>query len=607
MFEEERMLNFDLFLKSTVKRLENKPFMKTLKKYPVFLFVLLLLFSCKNEQPKVQLDDTLDIAIRREPKMLNPYLGPTAVAREVYQSIFVPMADFDPVTYELVPILIKSIPESEEVVSGPFAGGTKYTIEFKDEAKWDNGSPITGKDFLFSLKAINHPGTNAASYRSYLNWVSDVVVDPENEKKVDVFFKDYYILAKELVVTLQVYPQYVYDSTYIMDEVDFIDLKGPNAEKIIEANPKLSEFANSFNSVEFTRETISNAGPYKLKEWISNQSIILEKKENYWAENSDNPALQAIPNKIVFHIIPDETAAMTQLKEGNIDLLRNVEAAAFFELQNNELYKDKFQFLTEELMKFYYIAINNSKPELSDPDIRRALAKLNDVPKLIELLENGLGNQTVGIFNAKKPYYNTSLEPIQLDIEGAKEIFKEEGWTDTNNDGSVDKILNGQRIEMDLDILITGSELSKNVALLLQENAKEAGVKINIITKPYNDAKRDNVKTREYDLIPLSLTQSLILDDPYAKWHSDNDDPSKSNDVSYRSDAADELIDKIRAATDDESRNNYYKELQKVMYEDQPVIFLYNPTEKMILSNKWEGASTMKRPGYLANTFKPKQ
>ena len=120
---------------------------------------------------------------------------------------------------------------------------------------------------------------------------------------------------------------------------------------------------------------------------------------------------------------------------------------------------------------------------------------LNDVPKLIELLENGLGSQTVGIFNKNKPYYNASIKPIQLDIEGAKQIFADEGWSDSNNDGSVDKVLNGKRVEMDLDIHITGSELSKNVALLMQENAKKAGVKINIITKKYPDIKRDNLKT----------------------------------------------------------------------------------------------------------------
>ena len=40
-----------------------------------------------------------------------------------------------------------------------------------------------------------------------------------------------------------------------------------------------------------------------------------------------------------------------------------------------------------------------------------------------------------------------------------------------------------------------------------------------------------------------------------------------------------------------------------VMYEDQPVIFLYNPQEKIIVSKNWKASSTMKRPGYFAGTF----
>jgi len=580
--------------------------MKRISKYPVFIFLMILLFGCKGDQAKTELDNALDIGIRSDPKMLNPFLSPTSSAREIYQYIILPMADFHPVTHQLHPILIKSIPDGEAISEGQYAGSTKYSLEFKEEAKWDNGSPITGDDLLFSVKTIKHPGTNTASFHDYVQWISDVVVDPSNNRKVDIYFEEYYIMEKELAVTLQVYPQYIYDPTNALDEVSLEDLDGPKTKEIIESNPKLSDFAKEFNSVKFSREIVSGSGPYQLKEWVANQTIVLEKKENYWASGSDNPVLQAYPEKIVFHIIPDETSSVTQLKEGNIDLLCNITSESYEELKDNELYKDKFQFLSAELMKFYYIAINNSKPELSDPNIRRALAKLNDVPKLIELLETGLGNQTVGIFNKKKAYYNNSLKPIELDIEGAKEIFKNEGWTDSNSDGSVDKVLKGKKVEMDLDIYITGSELSKNVALLLQENAKKAGVKINIITKNYPDIRRENLKTRDYDLIPLSLTQNIYLDDPYSKWHSENDDPAKSNDVCYKSEKSDRLIEKIIKTKDDDLRNKYYKELQQIMYDDQPVIFLYNPVEKMVLNSKWLGSSTMKRPGYFANTFRPK-
>lgn len=576
-----------------------------MNKYSIALFTVLIvsLLSCKGDKTTTVVDNVLDIALLKQPQMLNPLVNPNTTERVVYHNIFLPMADFHPETYELTPILIKEIPKGEIIADGPYEGGTKYTVEIKEEAKWDNGSPITAKDLEFTIKAVKHPDTNTGLYKSYLQHVTDLSIDADNPRKATFYFKEYYILAKELAVTLEIYPQYHYDPTSAMDEISITELDSKNVKDIIKANSKLADFATEFNSVKYARESISGAGPYKLKEWISNQLIVLEKKENYWAADSDLPALMAGPDELKFHLIADETAAINQMKEGNIDVLTNMSASAFFDLQNNETFGDAFHYFTPELMKFYYIAINNTKPELSDPNVRRALAKLIDIPKLIDVLEGGLGRQTVGIFNEKKAYYNKDLKAIDLDIEGAKEILTAEGWKDTNNDGSIDKSINGQQIELDLDIHVTGSNLSKNIALILQENAKKAGIKINIITKKYAKTKVENIKKRDYDLVPLLLGQDLALDDPYSKWHSDNDDPAKSNDVSYNSEKADELIDNIRATQDDQARSEYYKELQKVMYDDQPVIFLYNPQEKIIVSKNWKASSTMKRPGYFAGTF----
>ncbi len=576
-----------------------------MNKYSAFIFAILsfFLFSCKGDNATKVVDNVLDIAMLKEPTMLNPVLNPGATERIVFHNVFAPMADFHPETYELSPILIKAIPDGEPIIDGPYKGGTKYSIEIKDEAKWDNGTPITAKDIAFTLKAIKHPNTNAAGYRSYMKWVTEVEVDPQNQNRATFYFKDYYILAKELVVTVEVYPQYHYDPEDAMSEISIPELDSENAKDLISKNPKLVAFAKTFNDVKFARESINGAGPYKLKEWVSNQYIVLEKKENYWAEGTDIPSLMASPDELKFHFISDETATISQMKEGNIDVFANMSGNTFFDLKSNETYGGDFQYFTPELMKFYYIAINNSKPELSDPDVRRALAKLVDVPKLIKILEGGLGSPTIGMINEKKAYYNKDLKPIALDIAGAKELLSKEGWKDTNNDGTIDKKFNGQKIEMDLDIHITGSELSKNIGLLLQENAKKVNININIITKEYKDTRRENLKKRDYDLIPSILGQDLALDDPYAKWHSDNDDPAKLNDVSYRSKKADELIDNIRSTQDDTKRFQYYIDLQKVMYDDQPVIFLYNPQEKIIVSKNWNASSTMKRPGYFAGTF----
>lgn len=576
-----------------------------MNKYSAFIFTLvsIFLFSCKGDTSKKASDNVLDIALLKKPAVLNPLLNPGSTARVVFRNVFATMADFHPETYELSPILIKAVPEGEPINDGPYKGGVKYTIELREDAKWDNGSPITAKDVLFTIKAIKHPGTNCAGYRSLMKWITDIEIDPDNPRKATFFFKDYYILAKEVTVTAEVYPQYHYDPDNAMDEITITELDSENAKELIDANPKLVAFAKEFNGVKFARESISGAGPYRLKEWVSGQYILLEKKKNYWAADTDVPSLMAKPDEIKFHFIADETATISQMKEGNIDVFTNMSGNTFFDLKENETYKDNFQYFTPELMRLYYIAINNSKSELADPDVRRALAKLVDVPKLIKILEGGLGTQSVGPINSRKPYFNKELKPIELDIEGAKTILASEGWSDTNNDGTVDKKIDGKKIELDLDIHITGSDLSKNIALLLQENAKKANININIITKAYKDIKRENLKKRDYDLFASALSQDLNMDDPYFRWHSDNDEPKKSNDVSYRSEIADELIEKIRLTQDDAQRTQYYKELQKVMYDDQPVIFLYNPQEKIIVSKDWKATPTMKRPGYFAGTF----
>jgi len=258
--------------------------------FVLFAFVAFLFSSCKGDPSKIQVDNVLDIAMLKEPSRLNPITYYGSVERNVFHHLFLPMADFDPNTYELSPILIKAIPQAVTVVEGPYKGGTSYTIEIKDEATWDDGSPVTAKDVLFTIKAIKHPNVNAAGHKSYLKRVTDFVVDADNPKRGTFYFDEYYILAKEVAVTLEVYPQYHYDPGYAPDLVTIPELDGENAEKIVSDNAKLGAFAEEFNGVKFARESISGAGPYRFKKWISNQVIEIEKKWSRAGANSTIPS-----------------------------------------------------------------------------------------------------------------------------------------------------------------------------------------------------------------------------------------------------------------------------------------------------------------------------
>jgi peptide/nickel transport system substrate-binding protein len=586
-----RFMTIFVFVKYTV-----------MTKYLTFISfaIISLLFACKGDiNPE---DNTVNIRLKKDPERVNPLIFPNPTAREVYQYIHLPLADFDPESLELTPLLIKSIPTEMNIDTGAYKGGIYFDVEILDDAKWDNGSPITAEDYIFTIKAINLPLTNAGKYREITQNITDIIADPGNPTSFRVIFAKDYMLALETAVNVEIYPRYFYDSLNILAKYGFKEINEENEEKL-KGDSELVRFADHFNSNDLSRNKMSGAGPYKFVSWTADQSIVLEKKNDYWAKDIKSPALQQGPSKIVFHIIPDELTAVTQLKAGSIDIINEITAESYAELSNDETENKKYNFYHPSLMKHYYISINNQDPKLSDKNVRLALAHLIDVENVIKNLENGMAVRSVGPIHPIKKTYNKTLAPIKFDLDAANKLLNTAGWKDTDNNGIIDKSIGGKKVDMELEILVSSQPLGKKIAIMLQESAAKAGIKIQITEKDFKLIRAENLKTRKYHLVPAVLSQDIIAWDDLSKWHSENDTPDGSNDMSYRSVKTDELIDKIIVTKSDTERIGLYQQIQEQIYQDQPVIFLYSPQEKIIISKKWASSSTVKRPGYMANTF----
>jgi peptide/nickel transport system substrate-binding protein len=215
----------------------------------------------------------------------------------------------------------------------------------------------------------------------------------------------------------------------------------------------------------------------------------------------------------------------------------------------------------------------------------------------------GMGLRSAGPVHPLKKTYNSSLVPIPYDIEKAKELLAQAGWKDTDGDGVLDKVLQGKKTPLQLDILISGQALGKKISLLLQESAARAGMKITITEKDFKLIRAEHLKTRKYQLIPSVQSQDIVKWDDLSKWTSENDSPEGNNDVSYHNAATDAMISSILTVKDEGERINLYKKIQQQIYDDQPVVFLYAPEERLIVSKKWQAGASIRRPGYQANTF----
>ncbi len=564
--------------------------------------------KCKPDGGQSADKSTINVRLETDVEGLNPFLTNNASAIQVYQKIFLTMADFDPATLEIKPVLIKAMPTATPIDTGAFKGGIRYDFEFLEEAKWDNGQPITAADYIFTTKAIIAPKVAATIWKGYEEFVGDVVADPANPRRFSVFAKEYYMLAVETLTGTPILPEAVYDPKGVLKKYPVRDLLDPKKSAALAANPPadLTEFAEAFRSPLHTREPagVSGSGQYKLEEMVAGQRVVVLKKPNWWGEKlaAERPILAAHPQRIVYKPMPDNLAAITMLKDGGIDVMKNIPPAMFDELKSGPA-AAKLQFATPELMEFSQVVINTRKPMLKDKRTRRALAMLLDLDAGLQTIMRGYAKRAVGPFHPSKPYFDKSLVPIKYDPEGAAKLLADAGWKDSDKDGILDQNIGGKKTDLAITFRASPkSEVGKAVALQLQENARKAGIKIELVQKDMT-AIMEDMKARDFDLVAMRATQFPLLDEPFQTWHTKSDTPDGGNRSGFGSAASDKVIDEIRETRDPARRNELYVQLQKMIYDEQPVIFLFAPIERIGIAAKWKPVISVNRPGFFEQYF----
>jgi len=570
-----------------------------------------LFFSaCGGELDKVESkkvgDNTVVIHELGDPDYLNPVTSGSAGATYVQTNIFQSLIEIDFKSLEFIGQLATSRPAIKTIDSGEYAGGMSLSYEIHPEAKWDNGQAITGHDFVFTIKAIKNPKVNADSVRPYLDFIDDIVVDASNPKKITILSKERYLLAESSSGTQSIIPAYIYDPQGLMKDFSIKQLDDPAQKKALLNNPKIKQFAEAFNSPKFAREKgfVVGSGPYDFDGWETGQYISLSRKKDWWGDKAN---LVARPDKVIYKIVTDWTAAVTSLKGEDLDIARRIRPGDFQDLLDNDRFKQHYNLSMPTELSYTYLGFNRKKPALSDQRVRRAIAHLVDRQEIIDVLLYGQGDLLNSPIHPTKAYYNKNLQDIGFNVDKAKALLKEAGWDDTDGDGIADKVINGEKQQLSLEFKYNnGNDVRKNIGLLLKENAIRAGVKIEVVGREWTVVLDEN-KRREFDIKCIGWVQSPTPDDLKQIWHTDYDSPDGDNQVGFGNADSDRLIDKIRVTLDESERNELYKQLQKLIYDDQPYVFLYSPKGRLAIHNRFDDAeASIRRPGYNERAFKLK-
>ncbi len=527
----------------------------------------------------------------------------TIVGYQTHQTLYM----LNPKTYEYDPVVVKDMAtvttENDTV---------KITYEIREEAAWDDGTPITGEDVAFGLKLVLIPKTENKYILPYLDYIDDVVIDPENPKKFTLTCKRPYMQAAEsLASNLWLFPPSVYDPEGILANYSVKDLSDETRKKEWEKDANLDKAAANFNSEKYNREIMSGSGPYKFEKWETNQRIVFKLKDNWWGhkvKNANTPWLQAYADEVSYVTIKDQTTAVVALKGESIDAMHAIPPKDFVtDLGKSDNFKEKYNLFTPEYFAYDYIGMNMRDERLGDVKVRKAFAHLMNVDQLIETEVYGLGERVTSFIHPSiKSRLNTDVKEIPFDIEQAKALLAEAGWVDSDKDGVVDKVIEGEKEDLSLTIHYNnGNDRRKTTCLLFQEAAKKAGVKIEIQPLDWS-VMLDRMDKKDFDMYVGGWVASPTESDPGQIWHSESQNNGGSNYVGFGNEKSDAIIDELRQTVNYEKRAQLYKDLQAEIAEVQPYIFLLAQKNRVCIAKKYDGGfGTGLRSGLFPNGLRP--
>lgn len=511
------------------------------EKYLVGLFLLIIIGSflaigvqlyLSNTRTQPAFGGEYREALIGLPRFLNPALATANdVDRDLVQLLYSSLMKYDK-DGNVVPDLAEKFEITDE--------GREYRFVLKPNLKWEDGKPLDAQDVLFTIKLIQNSQFSSPLYQSW----QGVSVSIE-ESNIIVFKLSTAYLPFLENTTIGILPRHIW------------------------TNITMQNFALS----DLNLQPIGS-GPFKVKKFTKDSSGLissytLERNENYYGKR---PYL----NKIIFKFYSTEKDAIKAYNSKAVD------GISFVSSTNLELIKDLDSLMLHEMMmpRSFAIFFNQENNELlKSKKMRKVLNYATNKKELIENILNGFA-QTV---NTPIPpnltkYYNKNIDTLDYDADKAREILKEEGWENLDNDEILEKVSeeNTNFVKLSFTLVTANREELKLVAESIKEQWKKVGILLNVITMDLGDLQQNYIRPRAYEMLLFGTILSAIPD-PYPFWHSSQINDSGLNLAKYQNDDVDKLLEDTRKLTSETRRIEKYKEFQKLITDDVPVIFLYDP------------------------------
>ncbi|WP_407492619.1 peptide ABC transporter substrate-binding protein [Pseudooceanicola sp. MF1-13] len=395
-------------------------------------------------------DGHVNIIYWQAPSIMTPYLSSGTKDIEAASMVIEPLGRFDQ-DGNMVPYLAQEIPTIEN--GGVTEDLKQITWKLKEGLLWSDGTPVTSADVAFTAEYCMHPEGGCAQLAKFEGISS---IETPDDLTVVVNFTE---------PKPNPYQAFMGGQSPIIQKAQFQDCLGPKAPECTEAN---------FNPI--------GTGPFMVTDFRPNDVISMEANPNY-----RDPAKPAFAT-VTFKGGGDAAAAGRAVMEtGEFDYAWNLQLApevieemakggkgtpvsAFGTLV--ERIEMNMTDPSPDLPEGERATAKHPHPILSDMRVRKALSMAIDRPLLVEIGYGQAGRPTCNLVPAPEIYASDNTECLTQDIEGAKALLEEAGWTDTDGDGIREK----DGMELSLTYQTSTNAVRQDFQALIKQWWSEIGV-----------------------------------------------------------------------------------------------------------------------------------
>ena len=528
---------------------------------------------------------------------LLPTVTNDATASEIDDLIYEGLLIVNRETYQLEPLIAKELPQISD-------DHLTYTFTLKENVTFSDGTPCTGEDVIFTVKTIKIPFVDSQSLRNYFDDVKSVELVDGNKYKVKFTMSKPYFRVIYSLGEMKITPKHILDPKNETDKFSWDMIAEAQKTADPKKFPDLQKYADFLNSQDVARTAkyLIATGPYKFEKWATGQAITLARNDNYW--NKDKTPNFA--SKIVYKIIQDQNAAVVAAKNKEVDYMFVIQPADFYQnVTNPEQFNLKKALVLEPT--YVYISWNNDRPLFKDKKVRWALSYAIDRQSIIDkiLFSSAVPIQSHIFYKSK--FINDKLPVIPYDIEKAKQLLDEAGWKDTDGDGIRDKVIDGKKTDFKFTFMNNNNPKRKKVMLIIIESLKQLGIQADLQEYEWS-VFLDKYKKHDFDACYASWQLTVTPDDPYQIWHSSQTIGEGSNSFNYKNPEADKLLEENRVTFDDVKRKEMLDKWQQIVYDDQPVTFMWTETSRYFYSDRFRNTRWYTYPssGLLNEWWTPK-